>query len=170
MYVQTVVKLSYNTNLIITLVSISYVSGIINLSILAERFLKWFINNRSQVSILFGISTLSILVNTFLSMLFVVQVLLSQPAEIRWHIGSTFPIIPTWISKFEALYSISFTLSYLLTWFATVYLLRSYSTRLGKRKFWLLVALPLLYLIGQTQPIFLPLFYEFRLMSLLHSL
>jgi hypothetical protein len=93
----------------------------------------------------------------------VVEVLLTQPPEIKWHIGSTFPVIPPSISIFELLYSTSYAISYLLTWFATIFVLKSYSRRLGKRKFWLLAALPLLYMIGQFQTILLPMFYEFRL-------
>jgi hypothetical protein len=160
---ETVTKLSYTTNLITASMCISYLSGIINLGILTERFIRWISNNRSRVSILFGISTLSILVNTLLTALFVVEVLLTQPPEIKWHIGSTFPVIPPSISIFELLYSTSYAISYLLTWFATIFVLKSYSRRLGKRKFWLLAALPLLYMIGQFQTILLPMFYEFRL-------
>ena len=111
---------------------------------------------------LFGISTLSILVNTIFTLLFVVGVLLTQPSEIKWHIGSMTPIERS-LSNFEMLYSTSFTISYLLTWIATVFVLKSYSSRLGNRKFWLLATLPLLFLIGQFQTILLPLFYQFRL-------
>ena len=140
-----------------------FASGIANLSILSERFIKWILNNRNRISMLFGISTLSILVNTIFTLLFVVEVLLTQPSEIRWHIGSTFPILTPSLSNFEMLYSTSFTISYLLTWIATVFVLKSYSSRLGKRKFWLLATLPLLFLIGQFQTFLLPLFYQFRL-------
>ena len=75
-----------------------------------------------------------------------------------------FPYHSPSLSNFEVLYSTSFTISYLLTWFATVFFLKSYSTRLGKRKFWLLVTLPLLFLIGQVQTDFyFRCFYQFRL-------
>ena len=40
--------------------------------------------------------------------------------------------------------------------------MKNYARRLGKRKFWLLAVLPLLYIIGQFQSILLPFFYEFR--------
>ena len=70
---------------------------------------------------------------------------------------------PDSLSNFEMLYSTSFTISYLLTWIATVFVLKSYSSRLGNRKFWLLATLPLLFLIGQFQTFLLPLFYQFRL-------
>ena len=160
---ETTVKLSYTTSLITILICISYLSGIANLSILSERFIKWILNNRNRISVLFGISTLSILVNTIFTLLFVVGVLLTQPSEIKWHIGSTFPIVTPSLSNFEMLYSASFTISYLLMWIATVFVLKSYSSRLGNRKFWLLATLPLLFLIGQFQTILLPLFYQFRL-------
>ncbi|MGA7007277.1 MAG: hypothetical protein WBY28_09405, partial [Nitrososphaeraceae archaeon] len=160
---ETTVKLSYTTSLITIIICVSYLSGIANLSILSERFIKWILNNRNRISMLFGISTLSILVNTIFTLLFVVEVLLTQPSEIKWHIGSMSPDMSPSLSNFEMLYSTSFTISYLLTWIATVFVLKSYSSRLGNRKFWLLATLPLLFLIGQFQTFLLPLFYQFRL-------
>lgn len=160
---ETALHLYYSTNLILMITCISYASGIVNLGILAERFFKWYFNNKNSISLLFGISTLSILVNTFLTAVFVFEVLLTQPEKVGWHTGSTFPTsVFSWISIFENLYSISFSISYILTWISTVYLMKNYAKRLGVRKFWIIVALPLLYIIGQFQPIILPLLYEFR--------
>ena len=84
---QILVNSSYKTSIIISIVIISYLSGIINLSILAERFVRWILRNRSYVSLLFGFATFSILINTIFTIIFVVGVLSSQPDEIRRHIG-----------------------------------------------------------------------------------
>lgn len=72
---------SYKTSLIITTIIVSYLSGIINLSILAERFIRWMLRNRSYVSVSFGLATISILVNTLFTVSFVVGVLLTQPSD-----------------------------------------------------------------------------------------
>jgi hypothetical protein len=40
-------------------------------------------------------------------------------------------------------------------------ILKNYSRKLGKAKFWLMVTLPLMYIIGQFQPLLLPLFRQY---------
>jgi hypothetical protein len=153
---------SYKTSLIITIVTVSYLSGIINLFILAERFVRWMLRNRSYISVLFGLSTISILVNTLFTVTFVVGVLITQPNEIRWHLGILSPIYTDILNVFQSLYSVSFIISYIITWFATVMVLYTHSHRLGRAKFWALVFLPLLYIVAEFQPIILPLLTEYR--------
>ena len=53
-------------------------------------------------------------------------------------------------------------LSFILTWAATVFLLRNYSSKLGKIRYWILVTIPLAYFLSQFQPAFLYTFAEFR--------
>jgi len=64
-------------------------------------------------------------------------------------------------SIFEKMYSASYIISYLLAWLASITVLHNYESRLGK-KFWFLIFLPLLYLLGELQPMILPLFDEVR--------
>jgi hypothetical protein len=60
-------------------------------------------------------------------------------------------------------YSLTAILFFVLTWIATVLLLRHYSRRLGKTKYWILVSIPLAYFLSQFQPLFLVAFSEYRL-------
>jgi hypothetical protein len=99
--------------------------------------------------------------NTVFTLIFVVSVLSTQPGNIAWHQGSIVPIISGMDSLFEKLYSTSYIISYLLTWFASVAVLYNYAKKLGKM-FWLLAFLPLLYLMGELQPLMMPLFDEYR--------
>jgi hypothetical protein len=152
---------SYDTYLIIIAISISYLTGAINLSLLLERFIRWFRNSRSYISLLFTISTFGILANTIFTLIFVVSVLLVQPGHIQWHQGSIVPIISGLNSLFENLYSASYIISYLIAWVTTVFILYNHTRKLG-RKFWFLVLLPLLYVLGEFQPIIVSLFDEYR--------
>jgi hypothetical protein len=120
--------------------------------------IRWLINNRSYVSMLFGFSTLGILINTSLSFLFIVNILTAQPSVIKFHVGILIQTVSGSSYILQSLYSTSFLISYLLTWLSTVMILKNYSRKLGKAKFWLLVTLPLMYIIGQFQPFLLPLF------------
>lgn len=159
---QILVNSSYKTSFIISMVIISYLSGIINLSILAERFVRWILRNRSYVSLLFGFATFSILINTIFTIIFVVGVLSNQPDEIRRHIGLLTAVFSDFYRTYSQLYSVTFLISYLVTWFATVTVLHSHSNKLGRARFWALVLLPLLYFVGEFYPLILPLLAQYR--------
>ena len=146
-----------------SIVIISYLSGIINLSILAERFVRWILRNRSYVSLLFGFATFSILINTIFTVVFVIGVLSTQPDEIGRHMGLLPAIFSDFYQTYAPLYSVSFIISYLVTWFATVTVLHSYSNRLGKARFWALALLPLLYIVGEIHPVILPVLAQYRI-------
>jgi len=143
-------------------VSISYISGIFNLIILSERFIRWIHSGRSYVSLLFGFATFSILLNTIFTLMFIVGVLLTQTNDIGWHIGIMNATFSGFNDTLKQFYSVSFIISYVVTWFATVTVLHTYSYRLGKVKFWAFVILPLLYIIGEFQVFILPLLSEYR--------
>jgi hypothetical protein len=159
---QILIVLSYKTSLIIGIVSISYISGIFNLIILSERFIRWIHSGRSYVSLLFGFATFSILLNTIFTLMFIVGVLLTQTNDIGWHIGIMNATFSGFNDTLKQFYSVSFIISYVVTWFATVTVLHTYSYRLGKVKFWAFAILPLLYIIGEFQVFILPLLSEYR--------
>jgi len=62
-------------------------------------------------------------------------------------------------------YNITGALSFILIWLATVLLLRHYSARIGKVKYWLIVSAPLIYFLSQFQGIFVDSFQQFSLDS-----
>ena len=117
---QILIDLSYKTSLIIGIVSISYISGIFNLAILSERFVRWIHSGRSYVSLLFGFATFSILLNAIFTMMFIVGVLLTQPNDIGWHIGILSATLSGFNDTLRQFYSVSFIIAYVVTWFATV--------------------------------------------------
>ncbi len=159
---QILIDLSYKTSLIIGIVIVSYISAIFNIAILSERFIRWIYSGRSYVSLLFGFATFTILVNTIITMIFIVTVLLSQPNDIGWHIGMLTATFSGLNEAVRQLYSTSFIIAYVVTWFATVTILSTHSNRLGKVKFWAFVILPLLYIIGEFQVLILPLLSQYR--------
>ena len=64
---------------------------------------------------------------------------------------------------YNSAYVLTSFLSFVLIWIATVFLMRHYSERIGKTKYWIMVVIPLVYFLSQFQPLFLVTFVEFRL-------
>jgi hypothetical protein len=64
---------------------------------------------------------------------------------------------------YGSVYVLTSVLSFILTWIATVLLLRHYSRKLGLTKYWIIVSIPLAYFLSQFQPLFLYSFADLRL-------
>ncbi len=60
-------------------------------------------------------------------------------------------------------YNITYVISFILTWVATVLFLRNYSRKLGTSRYWILVSIPLLYFLSQFGYALLGLFTAFRI-------
>ena len=64
---------------------------------------------------------------------------------------------------FNSTYILTSVSSFILTWIATVLLLRHYSRKLGRAKYWIIVSIPLGYFLREFQPLFLYSFSDFRM-------
>ncbi|HKQ21319.1 MAG TPA: hypothetical protein VJS91_04720 [Nitrososphaeraceae archaeon] len=158
-------NLSYKTYLVITMVSISYLSGIINISLLTEKFTRWILNKRTYVSLSFCIAIGSVLVSMLSSFIFILRTLSLQPKGITWHAGILSVPISDFTLTLSQIYSVFFIISYVASWLATITVLHNYSFKIGKAKFWAFVILPLLYFIGEFEPLYFPLLSEYRRMD-----
>jgi hypothetical protein len=109
-----------------------------------------------------AISVLSI--NAGFTLLYVTNELMDRPTYIN---SMRYPIMGFYSSPdsvfYYSAYFVTLLLSFILTWFATVLILRHYSKRLGKIKYWIIVSIPLIYFLSQFQPIFLNVFAAYRL-------
>ena len=132
------------------------------MGILADRFFSWFRTNRSIVVLVYGLATAALSVNAGFTLAYVGDLLTNQPPYIGphiLHISST----PSTNSILNLGYVISSIVSFLMTWIATALLLHHYSKKIGRPVYWTIVSIPLVYFLGQFQPLILGIFSEYRL-------
>jgi hypothetical protein len=86
--------------------------------------------------------------------------LLDRPTEVIPHVGTAFTtFIPgSALAMLNYAYTISSIISFMLMWIATALLLRHYSKKLGRVKYWIIISIPLVYFLSQFLPLFLNLF------------
>jgi hypothetical protein len=159
---QMTITSSYFVVVLSTAIEISYTLSIIILAFLAQLFFSWFKSDRNSVVLLYGLAAAALSINAGFTLLYVVDLFTNQPTVIQPHILHT-SASPSSASTFNLAYVISSVLSFLVTWIATAFLLRHYSKRLGKTVYWIIVSVPLVYFLGQFQPLFLNLFSAYRL-------
>ncbi|MEP6577216.1 MAG: hypothetical protein ABJB85_12375 [Nitrososphaerota archaeon] len=146
---------SYHVFLIPVATFSSYVPAIIILSILILKLLKWFKTKRDYVILFYTIAMTTILLN-------VVSVMVNFPAEMgdynavrkEARIQDIITTIGIPHQSNPVAYQVSSFVSFVFTWIATALLLLHYSRKIGRVIYWLLVALPLLYFLGQYPPVF----------------
>lgn len=159
---QMVITSSYSVAILFAAVGISYTLAIVMMGILADRFFSWFRANRNIVVLAYGLASAMLAINAAFTLAYVGDLLTNQPPYIGphiLHISST----PSTNSILNLGFVISSIVSFLMTWIATAFLLQHYSRKIGRTAYWIIVGIPLVYFLGQFQPLFLSMFSEYRL-------
>lgn len=144
---QLILTSHYYVGLLIAAISISFTLAAIILGLLSYRFLSWYKSSNKNITVLlYGL--------TFAVTAIGIGVILSEnPSQIgglqsvlKVYASSSSSSNTTQSPKALILYQITYTpsrLGFILYWIATALLLREYSRRLGRVKFWTLISLPL---------------------------
>lgn len=155
---------NYNIYFIEAVIWINYSLVFILLGFLSQRFLSWFMFNHNRVVLTYSLAMMTIAANAAFALLYVTNqfagvqggpIIQPQSTPVA-NYGSVFDI-------FNFGYFITSIMSFVLTWIATVLLLHSYSRKLGRVKYWILVSIPLIYFLSQFQLAFLNIFTPFRI-------
>jgi hypothetical protein len=150
----------YSTLLLIISTGISYTLGFAMMGLLAYRFFSWFRSNRNSVVLSYGLASAMFGVNLTVALIFVSSLLLNRPSEIREFLGASSPFFgsASVMNTLQSTYVTCSVVSFLLMWGSTVLLLRYYSQRLGKLKYWVIVTIPLVYFLSQFVTLYLNIF------------
>jgi hypothetical protein len=149
--VEVLALAAYHTDLLIVATTISYGLTIILMGMLAWRLFSWFKTNKSLVVILYGLAASAIIVNAVASILFFDIVLLGKAglttpeSEVIFDTGYE-PGTPKEIIVQVQGYSLPVYM--LLIWGGTIILLRNNIYRIGKIKFEILVAFPVVFFLA----------------------
>jgi hypothetical protein len=160
---QMIFTMSYNIVFLRAAILVSFGLSLMLLGILAKQFFSWFRSNRNLVVLAYALATSMISINALITIIYTNnQFNLSQSDFIRpvRSLTGTFTA-PDMI--FSSAYILTSVSSFILTWIATVLLLRHYSRKLGRTKYWIIVSIPLGYFLSEFQPLFLYSFSDFRM-------
>lgn len=153
---------SYNLLLLELMVCISCGLSVALLGFLAKKFFSWFRSRHDAIVILYAIAMGILCVNIAFMMVNVISGLIPQEDEIR-PIKNPITAVLNAENVYNSIYVVSSVLSFILVWVATVLLLRYYSKKFGRARYWIVVSAPLFYFLSQYQAIFFNLFDSFRL-------
>ena len=133
---------SYHILILKATIIISYGLTSILLALLASRFLSWFKTNRNLVVLAYALAMSMISINAAITIIYTNSELTNDPNYIR-PVRSPTGAHSSGEITLNSTYVITSVMSFLLTWVATVLLLRHYSRKLGRIKYWIVVSIPL---------------------------
>jgi len=142
---------SYSLFLFILIVTYDLVVSTTIIAILVFKFSKWIIRKKNFYGFLYTVSFSMILLTLTSSTLGLFQELQTKPSPVT-PIPNPWDNMSTLKPTFYDVYRISSLISFGLFWVATSVFLKNYSTsyskRIGKWKYWILVTLPMIYYVG----------------------
>jgi hypothetical protein len=130
---QILIAQEYNTSMLFITLSISYGLWIVTLGLLAKAFFSWYKLRKNLMVLIFALSMVAYVINGVFGLYSEVDGLAKRSSIIRTGDVAIFPESPSSINN---VYQIASSVGYVLTWIATVMLLRPYIEKLGKLKFW----------------------------------
>jgi hypothetical protein len=130
---QIFIAQEYNTIMLYITLSISYGLWIVTLGFLAKAFFSWYKLRKNLMVPIFALSMVAYVINGVFGLYSEVDGLAKRGSIIRTGDVAIFPESP---SSINTVYQIASSVGYVLTWIATVMLLRPYIEKLGKLKFW----------------------------------
>ena len=156
---QLVFYSKYSPAAVTGITTMSYTTASVMIGLLAYLFFMWFNQNRKSVGgltvFLYGISSAALVLNTMIGVALIYSLSLTKASMLGPHAGSVTVVIGTQITRIlNSLYIDTSILGFILMWSATAILLRSYSQKLGKAKYWFLVSIPLVFFISQFLTLF----------------
>ena len=161
MILQLVLTSHYYVGLLIATTAISFTLAAIILGLLSYRFLSWYKSSNKNITVLlygitFAVTAIGIGVIVAVNSS---VILLENPSQI----GGLQSVLKVYSSSSSSdttqnpkalmLYQITYTpsrLGFVLYWIATALLLREYSRKLGRLKFWTLISLPLVFFLAAS--------------------
>jgi hypothetical protein len=153
MLLEVLVMSQYPISILIAATVLSYTLNASLMGLFAYRFFAWYRSNRYSIAgIFYGLSFVAI---AFTSIVAVVEdslILQSKDPVVTPESEVFFPSFESGgivvLDIFHQIYQYSALISFVLVWIATAMLLNSYSQKLGKTKYWIIISLPLIYLLS----------------------
>jgi len=150
---EILVMSQYHVSILNIVTILSYTLNAVLMGLFAYRFFAWYISKRYSIAgIVYAMSFIAITFNSIVAVAQDSFILQSKDPVITPQSEVFFPSFESdggifILDIFHQIYQYSALISFVLLWVATAILLNSYSQKLGKTKYWIIISLPLIYLL-----------------------
>ena len=149
--IEVIVMSRVSTFLLTISATIGYTLSSVIFAVLAYHFFQWYLANRNNVVLSYGICCTALTLNLVISIIFV-DILLQQRQEVllpQLGLSDKFITNDPMMRTLQVSYVVSSILGFTAAWASSVILLYHYSSRKGSIKSWTLLSIPLILFISQ---------------------
>jgi hypothetical protein len=156
------ITLTYHTILIKSVIISSFLTASALTALLSWRLTIWSKSNKNRLILTYLLASSFISASAISGVVYFLDQLFYQPDLIYPKTyGDFLAHVVIGNSSLVYIYAIFSAIAFVLLWIGTVFLLQSYSKRLGHRKYWIIMFIPLLYFLSQFQPLVLNFFLSY---------
>ncbi len=160
----------YDRNILISIVFMASISSIGISAIMLVRFFQWFRDRKKYLLLIYIIAFSFLIIKSLIAVIYLHQELIHhglsvKPNETRLMILNLSNINADLSEILRSIYDYSSILFFLSFWITTSLMLREYSTKYGKTKYWILMGIPLIFFLIQDYVIHLDFFTNLLLYS-----
>jgi hypothetical protein len=153
---EVILASAYHIVLVESAITASFLTAFSLTSLLSWRFIVWIKSNKSGIILTYFLASLLVSASAIAGVVYFLDQLSYKPDIVQPRTYADFMThVEIGNSSLVYVYAISSAIAFVLLWVGTVFLLRSYRKKLGRRKYWILMSIPLLFFLSQFQPVIL---------------
>jgi hypothetical protein len=148
---QIIISKYYDTIFLLLVLVVTNSITIIAMVNIGIKFFSWYKSRRKSTILVFGVMSCIIGITALVTILFMGTILMGQPEKIDSDYDVVLPTIEqgSKLSVLNYLYYYLSIFSFVVTWIMTSLLLKDYSIKLGKFRYWTFLSLPLAFYLSQ---------------------
>src|SRR4029453_11738367 len=144
-----VVSQNYNILSLFAAIFVSHISALFFLLLLVLSLVVWIMVRMNKLLLLYSVSFSLLTLTIIISLFYATNVLMNQPSLIKpYPIQSSLTALPRADLGiyFGPIIDIISILSFISVWIVSAFLLSTYVRKIGKARYWAIIALPLVYI------------------------
>jgi len=141
----------YYVGILVSVVIATNLLNVVIMALLVKWMLAWYRTRKDSVVLLYAISCIMFAITACVSIMYVGNILSTKSSLISNTSSVFYPSFPPYsiMGIMNYIYYFLGMISYITVWIATALLLRYYSRRLGRIKYWVICSAPLAFFLGQ---------------------
>jgi len=144
---------AYHIFFVIAVLVVSFLTAAAITALLSWRFIIWLKSHKNRIIFTYLFASLFISMSAISGVVYFLDQLLYGPPVVHAQQYADFiRHVATGNPTLVYFYAISSAVAFVLLWLGTVFLLQGYGKKIGNRKYWIIMSIPLLYFLSQFQP------------------
>jgi hypothetical protein len=164
--IESIILSGYHLFILKIILILSYSYAIVVLGFLCKMFLSWLNSSKNLTILLYTLISITFLLNVFVSIVYVMNELTESTNDQPFVVARNYQSFVLHIQSTDTILQYSYVVSsitlFIVIWISIVFFLKTYSNRIGRIVYTLIIGLPLLFFLIQYLSPFISSFVDLR--------